>query len=41
MDTAIHFLEPPMLPRDSFFLQKVIGEYAPERAIIEGGLLNP
>ncbi|MGN7722108.1 hypothetical protein [Chitinophaga sp. 22620] len=41
MDTAIHFLELPMLPRDSFFLQKVIREYAPERAIIEGGPLNP
>lgn len=37
MDTAIHYLELPLLPRDSFFLQNVIKEYAPERAIIGAG----
>ncbi|WP_123864601.1 hypothetical protein [Chitinophaga barathri] len=41
MDTVIHYLELPMLPRDSFFLQNVIKEYAPDGAIVQGGPLNP
>lgn len=41
MDTAIRYLELPMLPRDSFFLQHIIKQYAPEGALIQGWPLGP